>query len=383
MQFDKLALATMALLSACQLPIDAQSAAALPQTQSPDRSEGPVVSVKCDNRIGDAAKLNHVISLSHPGDRIQIHGTCLVDKTIVLEGDRSYLGDSRTGTVMMQAPGTNLAALVASDSWADNSTYTGDPIRIAHMTLDGNSSNNMLTSALVVRSWLTVIEDLQIENAPEDGLQLTSVSANGTPLSNTQVNGRISNCFITNSNGNGVHIVDPGNSVTDWSLLDNWVAASGKSAISMDNAAGWTIRGNHVYAIQQNAIYANRCYGTSIDGNYIEDFGDAGGATWYGIACTVQGDAASVISDNKVFQLNGEPSSGNFVYIGIPQVNYGTGVINVVDNVIRGANGSHDTGLSYQKGGGAGLLVLSADNHVQSAAMPRAVGAGVTLVSGL
>jgi len=168
-------------------------------------------------------------------------------------------------------------------------------------------------------------------------------------------------------------------------LLDNWVANSGGSAISMENAAGWTIRGNHVYAIQQNAIYANRCFGTTIDGNYIEDFGDSGGAgsTWYGVACTVQGGAASVISDNKIFQVSGEPSSGNFVYIGIPQVNYGTGTINVVDNIIRGANGSHDTGLSYEKGGGVGLLVLSADNNVQSAGKPRSVGAGVTLVNGL
>jgi hypothetical protein len=342
------------------------------------------VPITCrNNAAADTAVLTNAIAASRPGDQIQIHGVCLVNKTIVLEGDRSYIGDSRTGTIIRQAPGANLAALVASDSWAEDSAYTGDPIRIAHMTLDGNSQNNSLTSVLVIRSWLTVIDDLQIENAPEDGLQITSVSANGTPLSNTEVNGRISNCFITHSKRNGVHIVDPGNSVTDWSLLDSWVAGSGESAISMDNAAGWTIRGNHVYGVQHNAIYANRCWGTTIDGNYIEDFGGAGTGTSYGIACTVQGGAASVISDNKVFQFGSEPSSGNFVYIGIPQVNYGTGVINVVDNIIRGANGPHDTGLSYQKGGGASLQILSADNNVQSAGTPRVVGTGVTLVNGL
>lgn len=343
-----------------------------------------VVNVYCRNTTADAIILNEAIAHSRVGDLIWIHGACLVDRTIVLNGDRSYQGDSRTGTIIRQANGANLPALLASDSWATDSPTTGDPIRISDLTLDGNSAANGGTNALMIRSWLTVIEDLQVENAPGDGIQLTNLSKNNVALTNTQVNGRISNCFVTNSGGNGIHIVDTGNSVTDWDLLDSWVASSGKSAIYMDNAAGWKIRGNHVYGNPQHGIFANRCYGTTIDSNYVEDFGDPGGSesTSYGIACTVQGDAASVISGNKVFQFNGEPSTGNFVYIGVPQVNYSTGVLNVVDNVIRGANGPHDTGLSYQIGNGQGLLLLSHDNNVQEAGVPRVVGPGVTLVEG-
>jgi hypothetical protein len=341
------------------------------------------VNVTCTNTTADAVKLNTAIENSHSGDRIQIHGSCLLNATIVLLGDRTYEGDSRTGTILRQAGGSNLPALVASDSWNDDWTYTGDPVRIAQVTLDGNSSANSGTNALVIRSWLTVIEDIQVENAPADGIQITSLSKNGVGLQGSEVNGHISNVFVTNSGSVGIHVVDPGNSVTDWSLLDSWVAYSGQSAIYMDNAAGWTVRGNHVYGIQQHAIFANSCWATSIDENYIEDFGGSGGSnTWYGIACTVGGGAASVISGNKVFMFTKEPPTGEFVFIGVPQVNYGTGLINVVGNTILGANGRHDTGLSYLVNGGTGLDVLSTNNNVQAVHTPRSVGAGVKLVDG-
>jgi len=345
---------------------------------------GAVLNVTCVDATQDTATLRNAIAQSHTGDAIHIHEVCLVNQTIVLSGNRTYSGDSRTGTIIRQADGSNLPALLASDSWALDSAATGEPIRIAHLTLDGNSANNARTNALVIRSWLTVIEDLQVENAPGDGIQITNLSKNNVPLQNTQVNGTLSDCFITGSGGNGIHVVDTGNSVTDWNLLDSWVATSGQSAILMDNAAGWRIAGNHLYGVPQHGIFASRCYATAIESNYIEDFGDSGGKgnTWYGIACTVQGGAASVLSANKVFQFNGEPPSGSFVYIGVPQVNYGTGALDVVNNTIFGAGGASDTGLSYQLGAGAGLLVLSRANNVQSAGNPRAVGPGVTLIAG-
>src|SRR5580658_11146490 len=157
------------------------------------------VNVTCANTTADAVKLNTAIENSHSGDRIQIHRTCLLNATVVLLGDRSYEGDSRTGTVLRQASGSNLPALLASDSWNGDWTYAGDPIRIAQLTLDGNSSANSATNALVIRSWLTVIEDIQVENSPADGIQITSVSKNGVGLQGSQVNGHISNVFVTNS----------------------------------------------------------------------------------------------------------------------------------------------------------------------------------------
>jgi hypothetical protein len=153
------------------------------------------VNVTCTNTVPDAVKLNTTIENSHSGDRIQIHRTCLLNATVVLLGDRTYEGDSRTGTVLRQASGSNLPALFASDSWNDNWSYTGDPICIAQLTLDGSSSANSSTNALVIRSWLTVIEDLQVENAPADGIQVTSLSKSGVGLQSSQVNGAYQQCF--------------------------------------------------------------------------------------------------------------------------------------------------------------------------------------------
>ena len=57
------------------------------------------VNVTCANTTADAVKLNTAIENSHSGDRIQIHGTCLLNATVVLLGDRTYEGDSRTGHI--------------------------------------------------------------------------------------------------------------------------------------------------------------------------------------------------------------------------------------------------------------------------------------------
>jgi len=68
-----------------------------------------------------------------------------------------------------------------------------------------------------------------------------------------------------------------------------------------------------------------------------------------GVACTVQGGSTSVIRHNKINMLGGHKcsasvlTSSRFIYVGIPQVNYGVGMINVVGNAIRGSNSSADS----------------------------------------
>jgi hypothetical protein len=343
------------------------------------------IDVTCGNDAGDAAKLNGAIQASAAGDAIAIHGRCLLTGTVALKGSRSYIGDSRTGTILRQADGADLPAVMASESWMENAKGTGTPMRVAHLTVDGNRARNRGTHGLLIRSWLTAIEDVQVRDAPGDGIRLVNTARDGeTRLTSTQVNGRISGCFINNSGGNGIRVDDPGNAVTDWDLLDCWIAGSGESAVRLDNAAGWKIKGVHIYGVKQHAIYARRCYSTTIADNLIEGFGENGGEenTWYGIACTAQGGSASVITGNKVFRLNAKTAGAKFVFIGIPQVNYGTGMVNVVNNVIRGAGSELDIGLSYRVGGAEGLMVLSAMNNVQAVGTERVVDEKATLVAG-
>jgi hypothetical protein len=143
--------------------------------------------------------------------------------------------------------------------------------------------------------------------------------------------------------------------------------------------------------------------------NYIEDFGGDGGnaslakagTTFWGIACTVQGGAASVIRGNKVFRFGSAkhpPAMGvRYAYVGSSQVNYKTGVLNVVGNVVRGGNTSSDVGLVYEAGAACppathhsganpttkdapcGLIVASSTNLITEVGVKRTLGAGVEL----
>ena len=65
-------------------------------------------------------------------------------------------------------------------------------------------------------------------------------------------------------------------------------------------------------------------------------------AVFYGVACTVQGGATSVIRNNKVSMMSGSARNqsivarSEFVYIGIPQVNYGDNPPNnISDSAVR------------------------------------------------
>ncbi|WP_083974809.1 right-handed parallel beta-helix repeat-containing protein [Herbidospora daliensis] len=328
------------------------------------------VTATCANGSGDAAIIQAAINGSAAGDEIVVDGPCSITTTITLLGGRAYRGDS-AHTLLKQANGRNLAAVLASDSWVNNDSFTGEPITLRDLTVDANAANNPTAGdAVVIRSWRTAIRDLTIRNAKVNGLRVTNTSQNGTTLTNSQVNGSIQGLFVEDSGQHGVYVQDSGNSVTDWNLSDSWIASSGGDAVKLENSAGWTVERNHVYGVGGTGINAGRLFASSISDNYVEDFGVNG------IGVTVQGDAASTVVGNRVFQFNGAGTT----YLTIKQVNYGTGNVAVTGNAVRG-NGS-GTGLSYQRGGNQ-LTVTSTGNSVTNVTTQRSVGAGVTLSSGL
>ncbi|WP_338865353.1 right-handed parallel beta-helix repeat-containing protein [Myxococcus stipitatus] len=344
------------------------------------------VPVQCNNTVSDDETLNAAVAASAAGDELVISGPCLINSTIRLRGQRAYRGGEPSGTVIRQANGANLVALMASDTWLDAQTFTGDPVSVKNLTLEGNASNNpsKATDGIVLMSWNSTVENLRINHMRGSGIRLTNTHSAGAPIVNTQVNGRIVHNFISDSGLHGVYVQDSGNSVTDWDLIDNWIADSGESAIRMENAAGWKVRGNHLYGVGQSALVARRMFGTTLADNYVEGFGEGTTAgTWAGIDVTVQGDAASVISDNKVFNFGGEPNAASrYHYLSIGQVNYGTGFVSVTGNVIRGNGGTTSRGLSYEKGSGTALTVTSTGNLVTGVGTSRHVGTGVTVTSG-
>lgn len=337
----------------------------------PSATAGPgnlAVAVDCTGAVGDAATINAAIANSIPGAEITIRGICSIDQPIRLEGDRSYRGLSRTGTVLRQAPGSNPIAILASDTFLDNQPFTGNPVSIRHLKVEGTGSGQ--ASGIILRSWLSTIEDVWVTNMGNDGIRATNRSANGTAITNTQVNGRIVANFIENNGRHGVHVQDTGNSVTDWTLADNWIAGSAFDGIRMDNAAGWMVERNHIYGVGAHAINANRLFATSISDNYIEGFGES--STYrpfavFGIRATIQGeDVGSVIHGNRIatFNLSAPEDSTRYRYVYLFQ-NYGTGYVSMLGNTIIGSDRPNSSGVVMRAPVGSSMEVATQGNIIE------------------
>lgn len=320
-------------------------------------ASGPFwVHVNCHDDRSDAGALQRAIDASPRGATIAIGGRCMLTSSITLLSDRSYTGSSATGTVLQQAAG--MGFVLAADTYAHNLSATGDPLSIRDLTVACDGSGQ--TDGIIVLNWLADVEHVVVRNCGGSGIVDSSVTANGTPITNTSVNSRFENNFITNSGRYGFYVNDQQNSVTDGYLQGNQIAFSGADAIHLDDASGWTITANHLYGVGQNAIYANRLFGTTISDNYIEDFGSKQrSGTWYGIEATAQGGIGSTISGNSVFNAHSLSSSASYVYIGITRVNSGTSYLAATGNVILGAG----SGVGFLFSGGANRLVVASSGN--------------------
>jgi hypothetical protein len=254
-----------------------------------------------------------------------------------------------------------MSYVLASQAYAGNSSWTGDPVATRDLTVECNGSGS--TNGVVVLNWQVDVEDIDVDGCGGSGIVDTNTTADGKAIENTSVNGRFDNNFISNSGRDGFEIFDSGNSVTDGFLDNNLIAYSGLDGIHLDNAAGWDISGNHLYGNSWNGISANRLYGTTISNNYIEDFGHKQTSeTGSGITGTVQGGLGSTIFNNKIFNDHGESAGAKYIYLCITGTNYGTGYLSVTGNVIVGDQSS-DVGLSFS-GGSNKLIVASSGNEV-------------------
>ncbi len=316
--------------------------------------------ITCADSASDAGRLQHAIDASQPQAVIEISGTCLLNHGIVLLANRTYTGDGRTATVLRQnAP---MPYVMASAGYVRNGSTTGAPITIEQLTV--SCTGQGLTNGIVVLNWQVDVEQTDVTSCGGSGIVDTSQTADGGSITNTSVNSRFSDNFITGSGIDGFEVIDNRNAVTDGYLTDNQIASTRKAAIAMENSAGWNISGNHLYDDAGNGIVAGRLFGTTIAGNYIEDFaGRQASGTWYGIAGSVQAGDGSTIVGNSVFNDLGERSGARHVYIAILKANSGTGHVAVTGNVIAGVSPA-DVGLSFNAG--AYHLVVASSGNVIS-----------------
>ena len=334
-------------------------------------SNAYVTQVNCGDTPADAATLQRAIDSSPAGSVIQISGTCLLSRGIVLLPNRTYTGSSRTGTVLRQDAA--MPYVLASSAYVDNSATTGSPLAIQQLTVACSGHGN--TDGIIIMNWQTDVQEVDVNKCGGSGIVDTSQTPNGATIGNTSVNSRFEDNFITGSGASGFQVIDHGNSVTDGFLLDNRIADSGGAAVLMDNAAGWNISGNHLYNDKSDGIMANRLYGTTISGNYIEDFASQRTAgQWYGISGTAQGGNGSTINGNRIFNDLGETGDATHIYIGIVAVNGRTGNIAIYGNAIRGA-GMRDVALSFSAGAGSLTIAVAGNVITQVGSAERHFGA--------
>ena len=367
---------SIAVVAACSA--STTTPAIHPSATSQPQNVPVTARVTCRDNASDADQLQRVINSSSPGSAIGIQGgTCLLTKGISLPGDRTYVGASRTGTVLRQDG--DLGYVLASSAYVDDSPATGQPLAIRNLTVECSGSGG--TDGIIVLNWQVDVEGVDVRNCGGSGIVDTNTAANGKAIDNTSVNSRFENNFISDSGKYGFEVHDSDNSVTDGYLVNNQIASSGADAIHLDNAAGWNISGNHLYSDAGDAIYANRLYGTTIYGNHIEDFGlRQSSGTWYGIAGTAQGGMGSTIFNNTISNNKGETGGSRYIYIAVTRTNYGTGYLSVTGNIVLGVRSS-DVGLSFD-GGTSKLSVTSSGNKVAGAGTVSRHDSNATLTGG-
>jgi parallel beta-helix repeat protein len=373
-----IAAALAACTSAAARPGAAQNAGD-PATAAAGTSPARVVTVACSDSTSDAASLQQAINSSSQGAVIEISGgICLLTKGIIFLSDRTYAGYNTTGTILKQDG--DMSYVLASQAYADNSSWAGYPVAIRDFTVECNGSGS--TDGIVVLNYQVDVQEVDVVGCGGSGIVDTNTTADGGAIRNTSVNSRFDNNFVSNSGQYGFDVRDSGNSVTDGFLDDNLIAYSGLDGIHLDNAAGWDISGNHLYNDGQDGIYASRLYGTTISNNYLEDFGHKqASGTWYGIVATAQGGIGSTIFNNKIFNDLGESAGAKYIYLCIDGTNYGTAYLTVTGNVIVGDQSS-DVGLSFD-GGSNELVVVSSGNEVAQVGTADTHTSSVTETSGI
>jgi len=374
---------SIAVIAACSSPPATSPTGQSSATSGPSGSSQsqPVTvtrSVTCSDNASDADNLQQAINSSPSGAAIEIKGsTCLLTKGISLLGDMTYVGASRTGTVLRQAG--DMGYVLASSAYVDNSSATGQPLAIRNLTVECNGSAS--TDGIIIMNWQVDVESVDVRDCGGSGIVDTNTAANGRAIDNTSVNSRFENNFISDSGRYGFEVQDSDNSVTDGYLVNNQIASSGADAIHLENSAGWNISGNHLYSDAGDAIYANRLYGTTIYGNHIEDFGlGQASGTWYGIVGTAQGGMGSTIFNNTIANNNGETAGAKYIYIAVTQTNYGTGYLSATGNIIL-ASRSDDVGFFFN-GAPNKLVVVSSGNKVARAGTVSRHDRNATLTSG-
>jgi len=237
-----------------------------------------------------------------------------------------YEGDGEEFTIIQQAAGANLNAVMASADWINEiSPAFGSMVQIRHLSIKGQPSQAAgLGHGLVLQTFWSDIEYCTFQNTAGDALRFDSQSIRGNvTLASTLIENHIFRCQLRAYKGCGLNSSD-----TAGLLTDGWVedciftttagTATAFPSLKIDSSAGWDIERNHFYGSPGSAIQASRPWQTRIAGNYIENWGSTTTVSTYCAIDMVTGfvnDAGfgSVITQNVIYLNTAPGNAGNFL----------------------------------------------------------------------
>jgi len=260
-----------------------------------------------DGSTDDSAAIQTCINASTNNSIIFFPpGTCIVGTTIVLLENRTYLG-TNSSTIKMKN-GANLVAVLASHEWITNQTFSGAPVKIANLVIDGNRSNNSSGNGIVLMNYGSIIRECIVQECAGEGIMLSSVNQLGTSISNTCVEDRVESCKITNCSGYGIYGHDLSGKLTDAYIESCVVSGTTLDAILSERSTNFFVSRNNCYDCQSNGITLLNCYNTFVIDNTVNGYGqDSGGSGFIsGIGCVIIGHA--IVEGNTV--TTSEPASG-------------------------------------------------------------------------
>ena len=249
---------------------------------------------KGDGVTDDTAAIEAAITAAPAGTTVFFPaGVYLVSSPVRLRGGLSYVGEglaTGSGAVIRQKDGSNItgatgrSGVLASDAFLDDASLCGNPVLVKGLHIDGNAAGNPTSDAsgIVLNAFWSRIEDCYFTDNPAHGILLTDYTDDGSYVSNSCSENRVTGNRIDTCGGDGIRQESGnGSSNLDGFCRDNLLTQVG-NGIKFARAAGWVISRNHLYGCRLGGLALDNCFATVVTDNYVEDFGGENASDgWY------------------------------------------------------------------------------------------------------
>ncbi len=247
-----------------------------------------------DGVTDDTAAIQAAITAAPAGTTVFFPaGVYLVSSPVRLRGGLSYVGEglaTGSGAVIRQKDGSNItgatgrSGVLASDAFLDDASLCGNPVLVKGLHIDGNAAGNPTSDAsgIVLNAFWSRIEDCYFTDNPAHGILLTDYTDDGSYVSNSCSENRVTGNRIDTCGGDGIRQESGnGSSNLDGFCRDNLLTQVG-NGIKFARAAGWVISRNHLYGCRLGGLDLDNCFATVVTDNYVEDFGGENASEgWY------------------------------------------------------------------------------------------------------